>query len=133
MSSSNGIGIKGLACSRPRPDDREMIICETMIDMLSYVAIRGIDGKRLFSTAGQISPSQAECLRSAFQNMPVGSTVVLAVDHDDGGRKLAQQIRDALAPTGCPIIEDVPTQPGADWNDILRRIVSPQDRVPVLS
>ena len=125
-------GVKGLACSRPRPQDREMVIAETGIDMLSYAAIKGIEGKRLFSTAGQISPLQAECLRSAFQKMPTGSTVVLAVDHDEGGRKLAQQISDALAPTGCRIVEDIPSRPGADWNDVLRQVVSPQDRIPAL-
>ncbi|WP_437186710.1 DUF3991 domain-containing protein [Planctomicrobium sp. SH668] len=126
-------GIKGLACSRPRSDDREMVICETFIDLLSYATLRGIDGKRLFSTAGQISPLQAECLRSAVLNMPAGSRVVLALDHDDGGKTLAEQIRDALAQTGCDIIEDLPLQPGDDWNDVLRQSVPPQDRVPGLS
>ncbi|QDT57093.1 hypothetical protein Pan44_51590 [Caulifigura coniformis] len=113
-------GIKGLACSRPRPDDREMVVCETAIDMLSYAALKGIPGRRFFSTAGQISPMQAECLRSAFRNMPPGSTVILAFDHDDGGRTLAVQVRDALGPTGCAITEDFPQQPGADWNDVLQ-------------
>ncbi len=125
-------GIKGLACSRPRPDDQQLVICETFIDLLSYAAIRGLDGKRLFSTAGQISPLQAECLRSAVHKMPTGSHVVLALDNDDGGRSLAQQIRDALDSTGCQIIEDFPLEPGADWNDVWRLVALSQNRVPTL-
>lgn len=125
-------GIKGLACSRPRPDDLQLVICETFIDLLSYAAMKGLNGKRLFSTAGQISPLQAECLRSAVHNMPTGSRVVLALDNDDGGRSLAQQIRDTLGSTGCHIIEDVPPDPGADWNDVLRLVALSQYRVPTL-
>ncbi len=124
-------GVKGLACSRPRPDDREMVVCETAIDMLSYAALKGIHGRRFFSTAGQISPMQAECLRSAFRNMPQGSTVVLAFDHDDGGKTLAVQVREALAPTGCPLTEDFPQMPGADWNDVLRTHDDTMRRVTV--
>lgn len=114
-------GVKGLACSRPQNDDHEMIVCETAIDMLSYAALKGTDGKRFFSTAGQISPMQAECLRSAVERMSSDTTVILALDNDDGGHKLAGQIRDAIKATGRPIIEDIPPVPGDDWNDVLRK------------
>ncbi|MCA9068693.1 MAG: DUF3991 domain-containing protein, partial [Planctomycetaceae bacterium] len=39
-------GVKGLACSRPRSGDRELIICETAIDMLSYAALKGVEQRR---------------------------------------------------------------------------------------
>jgi hypothetical protein len=117
-------GVKGLACSRPRPEDRQMIVCETMIDLLSYAALKGIEGRRFFSTAGQISPEQAECLRAAIGNMPNGSTVVLALDNDAGGRKLAAQVHDAIRAVPCPVIEDLPPQHGDDWNDVLKRQVA---------
>jgi len=113
-------GIKGLACSRPRPDDHTMVVCETAIDLLSYATIKGIDGHRFFSTAGQISPLQAECLRSAAGNMSEDSTVVLAFDNDEGGDRLAAQVRDALHSTGRTIRTDFPARRGADWNDVLR-------------
>lgn len=113
-------GVKGLTCSRPRDADCTMVICETAIDMLSYAALHGVTGNRFFSTAGQISPSQAECLRSAATRMPIRSTVVLAFDHDDGGQKLAGQTRDALSSAGLNIEEHFPERPGADWNDVLR-------------
>jgi hypothetical protein len=124
-------GIKGLACSRSQSNDRQMIICETFIDMLSYAALHGIEGNRFFSTAGQISPAQGECLRSAASKMPQGSMVVLALDHDEGGLVLAAKIEAELATTGLPIMRDLPPCPGDDWNDVLRRERSPQINIAV--
>lgn len=114
-------GIKGLASSRPQNSDRQMVICETFIDMLSYAALYGIEGKRFFSTAGQISPAQGECLRSAAVKMPPGSTIILALDHDNGGLKLAERLKTELAAAGLEIREDFPPRPGDDWNDVLKR------------
>lgn len=121
-------GIKGLACSRPRADDHEMIVCETAVDMLSYAALHGVDGRRFFSTAGQISPVQAECLRGAVERMPPNARVVLALDNDDGGRQLAQQIRNAIDAGGHPVENHFPAIPGEDWNDVLKQTKS--SRVP---
>ncbi len=114
-------GVKGLACSRPQPDDQQMIVCETAIDMLSYAALKGIEGKRLFSTAGQISSSQAECLRSAAKKMPEGAVIVLAFDNDSGGHELADKVQDALLPMQRKILRDFPPDLGEDWNDVLQR------------
>jgi hypothetical protein len=114
-------GIKGLGCSRPRPSDRRMILCETFIDLLSYATLKGIEGNRFFSTAGQISPAQGECLRSAVQNMPANSEVVFAFDNDDGGHKLAELVKAEIAATGARIVFDLPPRPGDDWNDVLKR------------
>lgn len=119
-------GIKGLACSRPQPNDLQMIICETAIDMLSYAAVKGLHGKRLFSTAGQISPMQAECLRTAASKMPEDAMIVLAFDNDKGGYELAEKITEVLADCHCPIMTDFPSLPGGDWNDVLRNPTSSQ-------
>lgn len=112
-------GVKALACSRPRVTDREMVVCETAIDMLSLATLEGTDKRRFFSTAGQISPMQAECLRSAAANMPDGSRVVLALDNDEGGRKIASEIKQALQSSALPLIEHFPPHAGQDWNDVL--------------
>ncbi|MDA8746028.1 DUF3991 and toprim domain-containing protein [Rubripirellula amarantea] len=113
-------GVKALACSRPRDDDQEMIVCETAIDMFSIATLGGLEGKRFFSTAGQISPMQAECLRHAAERMPEGSRVLLSFDNDEGGRKLAAQVREALSACRLPIVDNFPPTPGADWNDVLQ-------------
>lgn len=112
-------GTKGLGCSRPRPTDQELIVCETWIDLLSLAAIEGTEGKRFLSVAGQISPAQEAMLVSAARKMPQGSTVVLALDNDEGGEKLAAQIGQALS--GHAIQMHTPPRQGDDWNDVLRR------------
>ena len=125
-------GVKALACSRPRDTDREAVISETSIDMLSIADLEGTDGRRFFSTAGQMSPMQAECLRSAVSRMPIGSRVILASDNDDGGRKIAAQVRETLRDFDVPIVEHYPPAPGQDWNDVLqerREIATPEIRL----
>lgn len=121
-------GTKGLWCSRPRADDQIMVLAETAIDALSVAAIFGLDGKRFFSTAGQISPVQATCIRSAVSQMPADTEIWLAFDHDDGGLKLAKQVKDALATlTGNTrkVIMSLPPRFGEDWNDVLRNNAKP--------
>lgn len=125
-------GVKALACSRPRDTDRAMIVCETAIDMFSLATLEGTDRRRFFSTAGQISPMQAECLRSAAANMPADSQVFLAFDNDDGGKKLTEQVRTALNTIDLPIHTYFPDLAGGDWNDVLsqlRRSDAPQPRL----
>ena len=125
-------GIKGLACSRPQPDDHTIIVCETAIDMLSYATLKGVTGKRFFSTAGQISPLQAECLRSAAQKLPENAVIVLAFDNDAGGHQLAEQIQNALASVERTVITDFPEPAGADWNDVLRDRHRPEPVAPAI-
>ena len=119
-------GIKGLACSRPEKGDRDMVICETAIDMLSLVALEGTEGRRFFSTAGQISPLQADCLRSAANQMPEEGTIILAFDNDDGGRELARLVKGAVAGVTQQVVEHWPDEAGLDWNDVLTNLLSEQ-------
>ncbi|MCA9071154.1 MAG: toprim domain-containing protein, partial [Planctomycetaceae bacterium] len=86
--------------------------------------------RRFLSTAGQISPAQAEWLRVAVAKLPLDAVVVLAFDHDAGGHKLADQVQAAVQSTGREIRRDFPTTPGEDWNDVLRRTGNPGDLNP---
>ena len=116
-------GTKGLWCSRPRIDDQVMVLAETAIDALSVAAIFGTAKKRFFSTAGQISPTQAACIRSAVSRMSPDAEIWLAFDNDKGGRKLVQQVTDALAEftdNSRKIVMSLPPKIGDDWNDVLR-------------
>ena len=113
-------GVKALACSRPREDDRIAVVCETSVDLLSIADLEGTENRRFFSTAGQISPLQAECLQSAISRMPNNSTVLLAMDNDEGGLNLAAQIRNALKKLDVTILDHFPAKPKQDWNDVLK-------------
>ncbi|WP_253157140.1 DUF3991 and TOPRIM domain-containing protein [Stieleria tagensis] len=113
-------GMKGLACSRPRDTDVEMVLCETAVDLYSLAAIEGTQNRRFFSTAGQFSSHQAECLRSAVNNMPEGAKrILLAFDNDDAGRQMASRIRDLLSECRLEIVDHFPRGDGNDWNDEL--------------
>jgi hypothetical protein len=111
-------GLKALHCSRPRDTDREAVICETAVDMLSLATLEGTEKRRFFSTAGQISSLQAGCLRSAASRMPEGSRIIIATDNDVGGQALAARIEDALRSVDIPTVRHIPPSTG-DWNDVL--------------
>ncbi len=115
-------GIKGFWCSRPQPEDSTMVICETAIDALSYADLHGTAGTRFLSTAGQMSPLQTTLLHSAVSRMPGDAQVVIATDNDAGGISLGIKIRESIGEAdGRSIVFKQPTQPGMDWNDVLRQ------------
>lgn len=116
-------GSKRLWGSRIDPADTELVIAETAIDALSYAALFGVDGRRFVSTAGALNTHQPPLLQSAMQKLPEGGTVVLAVDADEGGDKLAERIRElytALEGASLRLERRSPSAPGDDWNDVLR-------------
>jgi hypothetical protein len=53
----------------------------------------------------------------------VGGRIVIVTDNDEGGHKLAEQIKALVGETGrgdlCPVC-DLPARDGEDWNDVLR-------------
>lgn len=115
-------GVKGLWTSVTWPDDRALVITESAIDALSHFALRRPPLTRYASTAGALNHAQPDLIRRASAHLPPGSVVIIATDNDAGGDKLAAVIRELLAPLASQvrIIEDRPTVPGADWNDLLR-------------
>lgn len=116
-------GEKGLWCSRPQPNDQIMVISESAIDALSMATLFGISNKRFFSTGGQCSLQQLACLKSAINNMPIPPVIWLAMDNDDGGKRLVDGIRAGLESVSTSFHQMVDKRPeiqGSDWNDILR-------------
>jgi hypothetical protein len=90
---------------------------------LSYAALKGTAGSRFVSTAGALNEKQPGLLLSAMKDLPAGGSVVLAVDNDAGGDRLAAQIRSIHAgdgAIGCVLVEDRPPVRGQDWNDVLQ-------------
>lgn len=125
-------GTKGLFYSQPQDSDQEMVICETAIDLLSVAAIEGTENRRFFSMAGQPSPHQIELLQSASTKMNGKPNVLLAMDNDEAGIRMAKLLRSALAETCQKISEHYPPGAGQDWNDVLcqsRDSVSPHGRI----
>ncbi len=116
-------GVKGLFSSLPTPNDRELVICETAIDALSYAALHGVHRKRFLSTAGKLSPLQKQLLQAVVLEMPSGSQIILAMDHDAGGEQLIAAITQTLSGVDLgdkAFASHVPDQADCDWNDVLR-------------
>lgn len=111
-------GIKGLWGSRRNDSDQQLVIAETAIDALSYAALFGFERSRFISIAGSMNDEQPVLIREAILKLPAGSIVVAAFDHDDGGRLLLDRLRKEVR---NEIIEDIPNEPGEDWNDVLRQ------------
>ncbi|MBX3406675.1 MAG: DUF3991 and TOPRIM domain-containing protein [Phycisphaeraceae bacterium] len=117
-------GIKGLWATMPDPGDTCLSIAESALDAISYAAIRGIEGTRLVSTAGQMNSQQPALLRLAMEALPPGGRVISAMDHDAGGDALAEKVHAVFTELGradLTFVVDLPPTPGADWNDELRR------------
>lgn len=116
-------GTKGLWSSLPVEQDRKLVIAETAIDALSVASLFGIHQRRFVSTAGQMSSSQCECLVRMCKQMHHESEILLAMDNDPGGHRLAMSIRELLVGSGIlgkMIFNCFPNEPGEDWNDVLR-------------
>ncbi len=116
-------GVKGLWLSRSDPAGvRRLVVAETAIDALSYAALHGRPGTRYASTGGELNPDQPALLAAAVATLPAGGELVLAVDHDAGGDKIAVKVRAAAA--GRPDLADHRPPPRRRRPGLERRVTS---------
>jgi hypothetical protein len=99
------------------------VIGEAAIDLLSFATLHPSTTSRYVSTGGAVSPTGLELIARAAGKLPKGSQIILALDHDEGGESLAEEIRARL----CPVVVEeglvsvqMPLGRGEDWNDVLR-------------
>lgn len=115
-------GQKRLFSSRGDGEDTCLVVAETAIDALSYAALLGVEGARFVSIAGTMNPHQPPLLHSAIRKLP-GGVVVAAVDADEGGDGLAEEIAaafQAVRRSDLRFERRSPDVRGRDWNDMLR-------------
>lgn len=115
-------GSKGLWLGHTRPDDNQLVFCESGIDALSYAALFAADYSRYASIGGKPNPEQPSLVLAAIVGMPRGSEIVAAMDADDDGTALNGIIRQAVESSGRPDLRfRIHTPSGfKDWNDQLR-------------
>jgi len=117
-------GSKGLWCSRTTPEDNKLVIGEAAIDVLSFAALHPDLHTRYMSTGGALNEDvQPELIKRAAAKMPEGAEIILAMDNDEAGERLAEQIKALLSPVVGEegiISAQVPQRDGEDWNDVLR-------------
>jgi hypothetical protein len=113
-------GTKGLWFTRTKPTDKELVLTESAIDALSFHALHKGIFTRYMSTGGALNPQQPALIRGAIEKLPAGAVVLLAFDNDEGGEKIAAEVK-AVAPAGREVRRVLPDKmSGKDWNDILK-------------
>jgi Toprim-like/Protein of unknown function (DUF3991) len=120
-------GTKGLWSSHERPDDSQLVFCESAIDALSHAVLFPYDRSRYASIGGKLNPVQPELIRAAIAGMPPKSRIVAAMDADAEGGKLAEVVCQAVQLSGRDDLTFIFQEPFGfkDWNDQLRGKPSP--------
>lgn len=125
-------GQKGVWGSRRREGDRRLVIAETAIDALSHAALFPREDTRYCSIGGAMNPLQPGILHQLIRQLPEEGEVVAAVDHDDGGRSIAETLEAvfesvvaALSRGDLRFTRHCPDTEGQDWNDVLQAGVTP--------
>ena len=111
-------GTKTIWMSNAREDDVRIVFTEAVIDAFSYHQLYPEPRTRYASTSGAIVERQARYLSGAIARLSPAALVVLAMDNDDAGDKLADKIG-ALG--GRERYERHRPPSGKDWNEWLQR------------
>ena len=122
-------GEKGLWASAANSADTTLVIVEAAIDALSYHALRAPRQARYISIGGAMNPEQPALITAAINRLPADACVIIATDNDEGGNKLAEQVKALAAATQrsqTRVKEDRPPNRGQDWNDALKAVSGPQ-------
>jgi hypothetical protein len=118
-------GTKALWQSVPAPNETILVVAESAIDAMSYHQLNRhfAEVARYASVAGAPSASQLELVGNALDRMPPASTLIAAVDADEGGNRIAQQLETVVATRpGAGFRRDSPDRAvGKDWNEVLQR------------
>lgn len=96
---------------------KKLVVTEAAIDSMSWAQLKHEPGTGYMSTGGtQLSQAQREQIQRIMVKNAV--PVVLAMDRDDAGEKMAQELA-KMAPQGVQTVRDVP-KVAKDWNEALQ-------------
>lgn len=113
-------GKKGIWHSANIATANNIVITESAIDALSHAQINTNQDTAYVSIAGSLSTAQPELLRGLMTKATErGARLVVALDNDEGGRKMTQQLLELARGAGATVTVDVPSV-GKDWNDQLK-------------
>lgn len=103
------------------PADTVLTLGEAAIDALSHFALFRPQGASYGAVSGGMKNKQFDFLMAIIEKMPKLEKIILAVDNDEGGEKIASRIETYLAGkfTG-EIVRHVPEWEGMDWNEVLK-------------
>ena len=119
---------KGLWVSRVGASDTVLVIAESGIDALSYHALfKKQDATYAAVCGGMKKETQYDLVLSLMQNLKNLQTVILAVDNDEGGMKIAGKLQESIE--GADFFKGsiqlhVPEIAKDDWNEVLKGTTS---------
>ncbi len=116
-------GRKSLFLSHPVDEVHRLVLCESGCDALAYYALFARANTQVASFAGGLSPAQRVQITATIRALLPGATIVIATDFDEGGDKLAHELREFIEAAQRPdlgIQLHQPDIPHADWSDIWR-------------
>ncbi|MCI6641469.1 MULTISPECIES: toprim domain-containing protein [Campylobacter] len=96
-NGGKGLEILKLDDAKKYKDFKNIVICESMIDTLSYCEIKGLNLKEtmLCSTNGQISSSQKEVFKFLNDNF-TNANIILGFDNDKKGKKFDSVVKEII-------------------------------------
>lgn len=112
-------GYKSLWVSNVPLNPKMLIVAESGVDALSYHQIHRPDRAVYVVLSGDWSPEVGERLVSIIKKLGV-KEVVSAFDHDKGGERHANRLKDLTDPLGVDVIKNFPPKAGYDWNQYLQ-------------
>ena len=114
-------GDKALWISNPPPAVRQIIICESPIECLSYCALFKPENTLYCTPCGHWSTDVSACIARLIDKY-AKSRVIAGMNNDRDGRRHAESVKILVAEIGraADFISQFPETEGADWNDILR-------------
>jgi hypothetical protein len=117
-------GTKSAWQSAAQPTDRAIVLTESAVDALSYFQLHpdSASRTRFLSTGGAPSTRQVEILERTFAQLPPTTRVVVALDSDDAGAKLASPIADLVRGHNAITFERHSPAPAKDWNEVLQQV-----------
>ncbi len=110
-------GEKGLWSSNFKQDDSQIVICESVIDALSYHQLKDDNLTSYIAIDGQLTNKQLMLITDLILRNS-NKQIVLAFDNDQAGRKFVSMIKKSNM-NAFNIVVDLPNKYGHDWNDIL--------------
>lgn len=114
---------KTLWRSNSRSHDKLLIVTEAVIDALSYHQLFEHQDALYVATSGGVSAHQTHLIADLLKSLPQLTTVILAMDNDAGGERIADQVTAALtrAAYSGEVVGHRPNRLDDDWNDALLR------------
>lgn len=114
---------KALWLGNIEPEDTVLILTEGGIDALSHFALFKPTSASYGAVSGGMKDKQFGYLMVIIGEMPKLEKIILAVDNDQGGEKIAHRIEEYLAGKfKGEIVRHIPEWKESDWNEVLKMI-----------